>query len=237
MVRINIWLFLSLLWLVEINAQNNIDISVISATNNDPIENIFIYNYATSQFVYSDQKGKATLGYKKITDSVFLSIPGYQKAKFTVNEIQKKNNSILLFPKFESLDAVLISTEVVKQTCKYTIDFKKKHYVSMISSGGSMVSYHEQKKCGTCNLNGIIFFFDNKIIDQKTYIRPVIFELKNDENINLLETPYSILLHSGNDKLIINLSNTGIILKENHKYMIGFEMIDRENKKRKVYIR
>lgn len=207
-----------------------------------PVENVVVYNLTSKLFNYTDEKGKAELNYITNKDSVFIQIPGYKTKYFIAEEIFLNENKIILESYIEKLEEVKISTHKTTKNI-FTgkkVKFKRKYFTELVSSGASIVSSYKHLKCTDAKLKELKIFVDkSKLkINDSIFVRPLIF-LQNDDNFtNLLETPYSILLRKDeNQEVIIKFFNDGIQFSKDEEYLIGFEIINRNNISQKISFR
>lgn len=171
--------------------------------------------------------------------SIMITIPGYTNEKQTIADLKLKEGKVQLSLKIENLETVYISSKKAEYSCKRIVPSKRKNYTRSINSGTAYVSYYNHSKYGNCNLNSVLFYFDNSslITNKKIYIRPLIYEVQNENMIPLIETPYAILLNPSQDNVLINLTNAEIRFEDNKEYLIGFEVINRDDSEKIISFR
>jgi hypothetical protein len=224
----NIYLLLSLLTIQVAFSQNYITVSMRNMQSG-LLEDVIASNLTTNDFYYSDKDGNLKLIFKSETDKFRISLPSYEDKLLTVAEITALNKIVTLKEKAIKLDEVLIVSNSKKSSISYKLKAKKKYFFNFTSPGGSVVSPYEHKKSKSDTLSSISFFFNHEKIlaDSDIKIRLLIFK---DDNkwIPLVEYPTSFYIDNEKDELNISFKNSKIIFKENEKYLIGFELLNKE---------
>jgi hypothetical protein len=230
----NLFLFLLIFLSINFSYCQSRFIHVKSKVDSVALENVLVFNESTSKFGYTDEKGKYGINTENVKDSIFIDIPGYQSRKTT---FEKLNKSIYLKRKINHLDEVIINAPDVKNLEKFTPKIKNKYTTSFISSGGAMLcSVDLKKKFKNDSLVG--FKFKIRTRKNDVHARPLLVKLnpKTNEWEFLLQTPKTLALKENNNSLRFDLSDFKIKFSEQFDYLIGFELIDRNNTEDKVLV-
>ncbi len=221
-------------------SQNSIDVKVKSVFNHKAIENVLISNMISKTYSYSKNNGLGKILFSSKEDSILFSIPGYEKKIFNITEIENLNNKVFLRPKPELLDEVLIKAKKEPEhNYKFIRKKKKKYYSKLVSSNAAIVSTYRHKKNKEYKLQGISFYFDNETLsnNELLFIRPIIFEYSDKLNLSILENPNVIELDRETKKIIIDLSNQNIYFKNKTLYLIGFQLVNKNDVIKVISIR
>ena len=194
-----------------------------------PLEDVIVFNIKTKDFYYTNDKGIASLKYKTELDSFKLSIPSFEDRIYTIAQIKKLSNILLLKEKPILLDEILIISNQPKSDIFFKLKTKKKRFFEFTSPGGSIVSPYVHKKQKSNNLSSVSFFFDNTKMqtDSDIKIRLLIF---SDDNtwIPIIESPTAFSLSSDKSEINIFFKNNTIKFEEGKKYLIGFELLNKD---------
>lgn len=230
----NLFLFLLIFLSINFSYCQSRFIYVKSKVDSVALENVLVFNESTSKFGYTNEKGKYSINTENVKDSIFIDIPGYQSRKTT---FEKLNKSIYLKRKINHLDEVIINAPDFRNLEKFTPKIKNKYTTSFISSGGAMLcSVDLKKKFKNDSLVG--FKFKIRTRKNDVHARPLLVKLnpKTNEWEFLLQTPKTLALKENNNSLRFDLSDFKIKFSEQFDYLIGFELIDRNNTEDKVLV-
>jgi hypothetical protein len=209
-------------------------IQTLSKKDSIPLENVLIFNESSSKFGYTNEDGKYSINTENVKDSIFIDIAGYESRKIT---FEKLNQSIYLKRKVNYLDEVMINAPDFKNLEKFSPKIKNNYTTCFISSGGAMLCSVDLKRKFK---NDSLIGFSVKIANSKknVFVRPMLIRVnkKTNEWRFLLQTPKTLALKENNKSLMFDLSDFKIKFNDNFDYLIGFELIDRNNTEDKVLV-
>ncbi|EDP72611.1 hypothetical protein FBALC1_15957 [Flavobacteriales bacterium ALC-1] len=110
----------------------NISGTILDSISKQPLENVTVYLQKNKTGTVSDASGKFKLSLNSRvskTDSVQFSCIGYHSIKMTITELRKRENTILLSKKLETLNEVVVNSP---EKLNPKIKFKK---LSSLKSG------------------------------------------------------------------------------------------------------
>lgn len=209
-------------------AQQSIIISV-QTEDFKPVEDAIVFNLVTNDYNYTDINGQVKLNYQTELDSFKIIIPSFEGYSYTISQIKKLNNVILLKKKSILLDEVMIISAVSKSNIFFKLKTRKKRFFDFTSPGGSIVSPYLHKKQKSNQLSSLSLFFDNSKLkpDSDIKIRLLIFK-DNNKWIPLVESPAAFYLSNDKSEINISFKNSTIAFEEGQQYLIGFELINKE---------
>lgn len=211
-----------------INGQDSIVVTTKSSENN-PINNVLAINQKNKTFNYSNKIGETKIFYINKNEIINFEIPGYENLELSVDDIIKRNKTLILNPKFEILSEVLVKA---KSMPKYDSSFKykniDKYYTDILGSNATFLSFYKHKICDACSLSALAFFIkSNSASNLKEYkVKPLIYKKTKDTMVRLFENYDLLMISDDEEKILIDLSKLALKLKKNEGYYIGFKLIN-----------
>lgn len=228
MVKIILNLYCLFILSVTVFAQNEISIFV-QTEDFKPLEDVTVFNKKTKYFCYTNEKGMASFNYKTELDSFKISIPSFEEQTYTIEQIKKLNNNIFLKEKPLLLDEVLVVSEKPKSNVFFKLKTKKKRFFEFTSPGGSIVSPYVHKKQKSNNLSSISLFFDQTKLQTDSDIKIRLLIFKDDNKwVPIIESTTTFSLSDYQSEINISFQNNAIELVEGQKYLIGFELLNKD---------
>lgn len=206
-------------------AQGTISIKVKSSATQENLKHVLIHNVNTREYVYSKQQA-TNIKYQNEEDAIIAYLPGYKFFKSDLQSIIKSDTIVYLTPDTKDRKH-LVSEAKAEPNSNHVVPFKREsvYKTSYFGIDSSILAAYDHKKCRSCQLKAIKFYFDTSKFEEEDvyYIRLLLFDSKMQA---IITSPNAIELTKGKTEILFDLSaDNPIELDKNSVYYIGYDVI------------